>query len=40
MLISPGPKFSIRCRNEIFESDVCPSPGPGAFGGMYTQFGY
>ncbi|CAE7443696.1 unnamed protein product [Symbiodinium natans] len=35
-----GPKFSIRCRNESDSSGLCPTPGPGAFGGMYTQFGY
>ncbi|CAE7210611.1 unnamed protein product [Symbiodinium sp. CCMP2456] len=35
-----GPKFSIRCRNELDSSGLCPTPGPGAFGGMYTQFGY
>jgi len=34
-----GPRFSIRCKNEE-SSTVCPTPGPGAFGGMYTQFGY
>ncbi|CAK9110724.1 unnamed protein product, partial [Durusdinium trenchii] len=38
----PGPKFSIRCRNDVFESGsmIVPSPGPGSFGGLYTQFGY
>jgi len=35
-----GPRFSIRCRNELSSSVICPTPGPGAFGGMYTQFGY
>lgn len=35
-----GPRFSIRCRNELSSSVLCPTPGPGAFGGLYTQFGY
>mmetsp|Transcript_48831 Transcript_48831/g.87937 ORF Transcript_48831/g.87937 Transcript_48831/m.87937 type:complete len:230 (+) Transcript_48831:101-790(+) len=34
-----GPKFSIRCRQEHGPASSA-TPGPGSFGGMYTQFGY
>ncbi|CAJ1456763.1 unnamed protein product [Effrenium voratum] len=35
-----GPRFSIKGRHDLGDGSLCPTPGPGSFGGMYTQFGY
>mmetsp|Transcript_20536 Transcript_20536/g.36434 ORF Transcript_20536/g.36434 Transcript_20536/m.36434 type:complete len:232 (-) Transcript_20536:22-717(-) len=37
--VGRGPAFSMRCRSDHGVSSS-QTPGPGAFGGMYTQFGY